>query len=87
MHRGGLISALFLMLRDGKEGGEWYLMKGCNVKMKTVIKAFFVLMCRGQDFINIDSKLTCINGHRSFAIILYLSIISIQCIIHNSNIL
>ena len=47
----------------------------------------FVLLCRDQDFINIDSKLTCINDHKSFAIILYLSIISIQCIIHNSNIL
>ena len=28
---GGLVSAFFVMLRDGKQEGEWYFMKGHNV--------------------------------------------------------
>ena len=43
--RGRLVSAFFVMLRDGKQGGggQWYLVKGCNVTIK-IIKAFFILL-------------------------------------------
>ena len=31
---GEWVSALFMMFSDGKEGGEWYLMKDCNAIVK-----------------------------------------------------
>ena len=37
---GGLVLAFFVMLRYGKQGGEWYFMKGCNVTVKKIIKPF-----------------------------------------------
>ena len=51
---GGLVSAFFVMLRDGKPGGEWYFMKGHNVTVKKIINPFFVLLRRDRDFINIE---------------------------------
>ena len=41
---GGWVSTFFLMLRDGKHGGEWYFMKCRNVTVKKIIKPFFVLL-------------------------------------------
>ena len=32
--------SIFLMLRDGKQGGEWYFIKGRNVTVKKIIKDF-----------------------------------------------
>ena len=38
---GGWVSAFFVMLRDGKQGGgERYLMKGRNITVKKIIKPF-----------------------------------------------
>ena len=34
---GGWVSAFFVMLRDGKQGGEWYFMKEYNVTVKKKI--------------------------------------------------
>ena len=42
--RGGWVSTFFVMLCDGKQGGEWYFMKGSNVTVKKIIKPFFVLL-------------------------------------------
>ena len=37
---GGWVSTFFAMLRDGKQEGEWYLMKGRNITVKKIIKLF-----------------------------------------------
>ena len=41
---GGWVSALFVMLRDGKQWGEWYLKKSRDVTVKKIIKPFFALL-------------------------------------------
>ena len=43
-HRGWWVSAFFVLLREGKLWGEWYLMKGCHVTFKK-IKRFFLYYC------------------------------------------
>ena len=39
---GGWVSAFFVMLRDGKQEGEWYFMNSSNFTVKNIIKPFFV---------------------------------------------
>ena len=66
-HRGWVDLSVFVMLRNGKQGSEWYWVKGSSVtvKKKKNLKAFFfVLLWRDRGFIN---------AHSIFAIILYLS--------------
>ena len=57
---------------DYYKGVEWYFIKGRNVTVKKIIKPFFISLWGDRDFININAKFTCINGHTFFAIILYL---------------
>ena len=71
---GGWVSAFFVMLRDGKLGGEWCFMKDCHVTVKKMKKSF-LYYCEeiGISLIqNINGKFTYINGHSIFVIILYL---------------
>ena len=37
---GGCVSVFFLMLCDGKQRGEWYFIKDCNVTVKKIHKPF-----------------------------------------------
>ena len=43
-YTGGWVSTFLVMLRDGKQGVEWYLIKGCNVMVKKIIKPLFLLL-------------------------------------------
>ena len=45
------VSVLFVILRDENKGGEWYLIKGCNVTVKKIVKPLFALLWRNRDFI------------------------------------
>ena len=64
----GLVSAFFVMLRDGKQGGEWYFVKGCNVMVKKNHKAFFLYYCE-EIWISliwsINGRFTCTEMPRS----------------------
>ena len=44
------VSAFFVMLCDGKLGGEWYVMKGCLVTVKKNHKAFFCTIVKWSGF-------------------------------------
>ena len=41
---GGWVSAFLVILRDGKQGAEWYFMKDGHVTVKKIKKSFFVLL-------------------------------------------
>ena len=51
---GGWVSAFLVILRDGKQGAEWYFMKDGHVTVKKIKKSFFVLLWRDIDLINIE---------------------------------
>ena len=46
----GWVSAFFVMLRDGKLGGEWYFMNGCHVIVKKIKKPFFCTIVKRSAF-------------------------------------
>ena len=47
----GWVSALFVMLRDGIQGDEWYLMKDRNFTVKRDHKAFCYTIVRESEFL------------------------------------
>ena len=47
---GGWVSAFFVMLRDGKRGGEWYFVEGRSVTVKKIIKPFFCTIVKRSGF-------------------------------------
>ena len=46
----GWVSAFFVMLRDRKQGGVWYFMKGRNITVKKYHKAFFCTIVKRLGF-------------------------------------
>ena len=66
---GGWVSEFFVMLCDGKQGGEWYFMKGRNVTVKKNHKAFFCTIVRRSGF----HRTLMVSSHVSMVIAFLLS--------------